>query len=113
MPGGTTNGILKGISVCTQCTKIPKSVGSALPYRESPFHPQGIPLKTLNGTYALGQEVQGVQRRPPQTPWPGKISVNISREEQQERYEKTISMVVLIMYALMEQREEEVPATRG
>ena len=54
-----------------------------------------------------------MQKRPPQTPWPVKISVNISPEEQQERYEKTISMVVLIMYALMEQCEEEVLATRG
>ena len=54
-----------------------------------------------------------MEKRPPQTPWPVKISVNISPKEQQERYEKTVSMVVLIMYAPMEQREEEVPATRG
>ena len=54
-----------------------------------------------------------MQRRPPQTAWPGKILVNISPEEQQERYKKTISMAVLIMYAPMEQREEEVPATGG
>ena len=50
---------------------------------------------------------------PPQTAWPVKILVNIPPEEQQVRYKKTISMVVLIMYALMEQREGEVPATRG
>ena len=54
-----------------------------------------------------------MQRRPPQTAWPGKILVKIPPKEQQERYKKTISMVVLIMYALMEPREEEVPATRG
>ena len=56
-----------------------------------------------------------MQRRPPQTACPVKILVNISPKEQQERYrfQKTISMAVLILYALMEHREEEVPATRG
>ena len=67
-----TDGILKGIYVCTGCVKAPKRPLSALAGTR-PGGPEmhGVPLAAIKGQHPLGSG--GVRRRPLRA-WPPKIS---------------------------------------
>ena len=45
--------------------------------------------------------------------WPVTILVNISAEELKQKFEKTIWIMVVIVYALTGQCKKEVPTTLG
>ena len=49
-----SDGILKGISICTRCADDPEGRAAALAHAEGALEPQGIPLPALKGTHAPG-----------------------------------------------------------
>jgi hypothetical protein len=104
-----TDGILKGISVCTGCVEAPERPPSALVGTEAPgpeLH--GVPLAALKGQHPLGE-----RRRPPPSlaSLAAEDLVDMSTDDLKERYKRTVTMAGMMAYTLTEDREEELPAT--
>ena len=103
-----TDGILKGISVCTGCVEAPEWPPSALVGTEAPgpeLH--GVPLAALKGQHPLGE-----RRRPPPSlaSLAAEDLVDMSTDDLKERYKRTVTMAGMMAYTLTEDREEELPA---
>ena len=104
-----TDGILKGISVCTGCVEAPERPPSALAATE-PLGPElhGVPLAALKGQHPLGE------RRRPSPSLASLAAENLadmSTEDLKEGYKITVTMVGMMAYTLTEDREEELPVT--
>ena len=85
-----TDGILKGISVCTGCVEAPERPPSALVGTEAPgpeLH--GVPLAALKGQHPLGE-----RRRPPPSlaSLAAEDLVDMSTDDLKERYKRTVTM---------------------
>ena len=104
-----TDGILKGISVCTSCVEAAERPPSALAGTE-PVGPElhGVPLAALKGQHPLGE-----RRRPPPSlaSLAAKDLVDMSTDDLKERYKRTVTMAGMMAYTLTEDGEEELPVT--
>ena len=104
-----TDGILKGISVCTVCVEAPERPPSALTGTE-PWGPElhGVPLAALKRQHPLGE-----RRRPPPSlaSLAAEDLVDMSTDDLKERYKRTVTMAGMMAYTLTEDREEELPVT--
>ena len=104
-----TDGILKGISVCTGCVEAPERPPSTLTGTE-PGGPElhGVPLAALKGQRRLGE-----RRRPPPSlaSLAGEDLVDMSTEDLKERCKRTVTMAGMMAYTLTEDREEQLPVT--
>ena len=104
-----TDGIVKGISVCTGCVEAPERPPSALAGTE-PGGPElhGVPLAALKV-----QDPPGERRRPPPSlaSLAAEDLVDMSTDNLQERYKRTVAIAGMMAYTLTEDREEELPVT--
>ena len=104
-----TDGILKGISVCTGCVEAPERPPNSLGGTE-PSGPElhGVPLAVLKWQHPLGE-----RRRPPPSlaSQAAEDLVDMSTDDLKERYKRTVTMAGLMAYTLTEDREEELPVT--
>ena len=104
-----TDGILKGISVCTSCVEAPERPPSALAGTERggpELH--GVPLAAVKEQHPLGE-----QRRP--APSLASLAaedlVHMSTDDHKERHKRTVTMAGMMVYTLTEDREEELLVT--
>ena len=100
-----TNGILKGISVCTGCVEAPDRPPTALVGTEASGRElHGVPLAALKGQHPLGE-----QRRPPPSlaSLAAEDLVDMSPGDLKERYKRTVTMAGMMAYTLTEDHEEE------
>ena len=103
-----TDGILKGISVCTGCVEAPERPPSALAGTE-PGSPElhGVPLAAQKGQHPVG----GRRRSPPSlASLAAEDLVDMSTDDLEERYKRTVTMAGMMAYTVTEDREEELPA---
>ena len=104
-----TDGILKGISVCTGCVEAPERPPSALAATEpggSELH--GVPFAALKGQHPLGE-----RKRPPASlaSLAAEDLVDMSTDDLKERYKRPVTMAGMKANTLTEDREEELPPT--
>ena len=101
-----TDGIRKGISVCTGCVEARERTPSVLAKTE-PGGPelQGVPLEALKWQHPLGE-----RRRP--APSLARLAaedlVDMSTDDLEERYKRAVTMARMMAYTLTEDREEEL-----
>ena len=104
-----TNGILKGISVCTGCADALERPLGALAATE-PGGPElhGVPLAAVKGENALGE-----RRCPPPslTSLATNDLVDMTTDELKQRYKRTVTMAEMVAYTLTEDREQEFVPT--